>query len=311
MDIGEVLTVSVRKFWKFKVFWLFGGLAVIVSAVYLPVSQLTSLPYAQTLFPDLGGGTEEWVFELGFELLSLALLIAVSLVSIPLFMVGMLGITVGVVRAEKETTEGFSFMELLQGILPFFWRALGVRLVFTLGMMMFVVIPVTALIFLVGIATMGIGMLCLSPLWLLLIPVIYAVYSLMELAETAVVADDLSVFAAISKTWALFKANVWIVLLMALLVYLGIGLLGIFFIFPFILPTYLPFFSVFMESQFAARNILLLSMACMCIATPFYALAQGVMLALQKTVWAQTYLALSRKPAEQASVEVFDVGQTA
>lgn len=292
-------------------FWLFGGLAVIVSAVYLPVSQLTSLPYAQTIFPDFLGGTKEWVFELGFELLSLALLIAVSLVSIPLFMVGMLGITVGVVRAEQGVADGFSFMELLRGGLPFFWRALGVRLVFTLGMMMFVVIPVTALIFLVGIATMGIGMLCLSPLWLLLIPVIYAVYSLMELAETAVVADDLSVFAAISKTWALFKANVWMVLLMALLVYLGIGLFGMFFILPFILPLYLPFFSVFMESQFAARNILLLSMACMCIATPFYALAQGVMLALQKTAWAQTYLALSRKPAEQAPVEVFDVGQTA
>lgn len=306
MDIGEVLTVSVRKFWKFKVFWLLGGLAVIISAAYLPVSQLTSLPYAQTLFPDLLGGTEEWVF----EVLSFALLIAVSLVSIPFFMAGVLGITVGVARAEKETTDGFSFMELLRGSLPFFWRALGVRVVFILGVMVFVA-PVMALVFLTSVFTMGIGLLCLFPLFLLLIPVSYAVYSLMELAETAVVVDDLSVFAAISKTWGLFKANFWMVLLMALLVYLGVGLLGMFFILPFTLPLYLPFFSVFMESQFAARNILLFSMACMCIATPFYALAQGVMLALQKTAWAQTYLSLSRKPAEQAPVEVFDVGQTA
>lgn len=306
MDIGEVLTVSVRKFWKFKVFWLLGGLAVIISSAYLPVSQLTSLPYAQTLFPDLLGGTEEWVF----EVLSFALLIAVSLVSIPFFMAGVLGITVGVARAEKETTDGFSFMELLRGSLPFFWRALGVRVVFILGVMIFVA-PVMVLVFLTSVFTMGVGLLCLFPLFLLLIPVSYAVYSLMELAETAVVVDDLSVFAAISKTWGLFKANFWMVLLMALLVYLGVGLLGMFFILPFILPLYLPFFSVFMESPFAARNILLFSMACMCIATPFYALAQGVMLALQKTAWAQTYLALSRKPAEQALVEVFDVGQTA
>ena len=245
-----------------------------------------------------------------FRSLSFALLIAVSLVSIPFFMAGILGITVGVVRAEKETTEGFSFMELLQGMLPFFWRALGVRVVFILGMMI-LGIPLIALTFLLGIFTMGIGLLCLFPLFLLFIPVSYIAYSLMELAETAVVADDLSVFAAISKTWALFKANVWIVLLMSLLVYLVIGLLGIVFILPFILPLYLPFFSVFMESQFAARNILLLSMACMCITTPFYALAQGIMLALQKTAWAQTYLALSHKPAEQALVEFFDVGQTA
>jgi hypothetical protein len=33
MDIGEVLTVTVRKFWKFKAIWLLGGLAAIVSAV--------------------------------------------------------------------------------------------------------------------------------------------------------------------------------------------------------------------------------------------------------------------------------------
>lgn len=310
MDIGEVLTVTVRKFWKFKVFWLLGGLAAVVSAVYLPVSQLTSLPYAQTLFPDLFGGTEEWVFELGFEFLSLALLIAVSLVSIPLFMVGVLGVTVGVVRAEQGGADGFSFMELLRDGLPFFWRALGVRLVFLVGVMIFVA-PIMVLVFLVSAFTMGIGMLCLSPLTLLLIPVSYVAYSLMELAETAVVADDLSVFAAISKAWGLFRADVWILLLMALLVYLGVGLLSIFFILPFILPMYLPFFSFFMESQLAARNILLVSMACMCIATPFYALAQGVMLALQKTAWVQTYLALSRKPAEQAPVEVFDVGQTA
>ncbi len=306
MDIGEVLTISVRKFWKFKVFWLLGGLAVIISAAYLPVSQLTSLPYAQTLFPDLLGGTEEWLF----QLLSLVLAIAVSLVSIPFFMAGMLGITVGVARAEQGAADGFSFMELLRGSLPFFWRALGVRLVFMLGVMVFVA-PVMVLVFLTSVFTMGIGLLCLFPLFLLLIPVSCAVYSLMELAETAVVVDDLSVFAAISKAWGLFKANFWMVLLMALLVYLGVGLLGMFFILPFTLPLYLPFFSVFMESQFAARNILLFSMACMCIATPFYALAQGIMLALQKTAWAQTYLALSRKPAEQAPVEVFDVGQTA
>lgn len=306
MDIGEVLTISVRKFWKFKVFWLLGGLAVIISAAYLPVSQLTSLPYAQTLFPDLLGGTEEWLF----QLLSLVLAIAVSLVSIPFFMAGILGITVGVARAEQGAADGFSFMELLRGSLPFFWRALGVRLVFMLGVMVFVA-PVMVLVFLTSVFTMGIGLLCLFPLFLLLIPVSCAVYSLMELAETAVVVDDLSVFAAISKAWGLFKANFWMVLLMALLVYLGVGLLGMFFILPFTLPLYLPFFSVFMESQFAARNILLFSMACMCIATPFYALAQGIMLALQKTAWAQTYLALSRKPAEQAPVEVFDVGQTA
>lgn len=310
MDIGEVLTVSVRKFWKFKVFWLLGGLAAIISAVYLPVSQLTSLPYAQTLFPDLLGGTEEWVFELGLELLSLAVLIAVSLVSIPLFLVGVLGVTVGVIYAEKETADGFSFMELLQGGLPFFWRALGVRLVFMLGMMI-LGIPLIALTFLLSIFTMGIGLLCTFPLLLLFIPVSYVAYSLMELSETAVVADDLSVFAAISKAWGLFKANVWMLLLMALLVYLGIGLLSMIFILPFILPMYLPFFSIFMESQFAARNLLLLSLACMGLAAPFYALAQGVMLALQKTVWVQTYLALSRKPTEQAPVEVFDVGQTA
>lgn len=309
MDIGEVLTVSVRKFWNFKVFWLLGGLAAIVSAVYLPVSQLTSLPYAQTLFPDLLGGTEEWVFELGFELLSFALLIALSLVNLLLFMVGMLGVTVGVIRAEKETADGFSFMELLQGGLPFFWRALGVRLVFTLGLMV-LGSPLVVLTFLLSIFTMGIGLLCMFPLLLLFIPVSYVAYSLMELAETAVVADDLSVFAAISKAWGLFKANFWMVLLMALLVYLGVGLLSIFFILPFILPMYLPFFSMFMESQFAARNLLLLSLACMCLAAPFYALVQGVMLALQKTAWAQTYLALSRKPAEPAPGEIFDVGET-
>lgn len=303
MDIGEVLTVSVRKFWKFKSLWLLGGLTAIVSAVYLPVSQLTSLPYAQTLFPNLLGGLEDWVF----ELLSLALVIVVSLVNIPFFMAGMLGVTVGVARAEKETADGFSFMELLRGGLPFFWRALGVRLVFVMGLLVFVA-PVMVLIFLAGIFTMGIGLLCLFPLFLLLIPISYIVYSLMELAETAVVVDDLSVSESLSKAWALFKANFWMVLLMALLIYLGVGLLGIFIAIPFMLPIYLPLFSVFIESQFAERDILLVSTTLLCLAVPFYALAQGMLLALQKTAWTQTYLALTRQSAEPAPVEVFDVG---
>lgn len=306
MNISEVLTVSVRKFWKFKVFWLLGGLAVIVMAFYLLVSQLISLPYGQSLFADFLGVTEEWMF----SLLNLTLYFAFSLASFPLLITGMLGIITGVLRAEHEPAEELHFMKLLRAGLPFFWRALGVRLIFVL-VPLILIVPLVILVSILAIFTFGLGLLCLLPLLLLFIPVSYTVYGLMELSETAVVAEDLPVFAAISRSWALFKANVWKVLLMALLIYLGIGLLGTIFVLPFTLPGYLPLFSDLMPSQLSERDFFLLSIALSCVALPFYTLAQGIILALQKTAWVETYLAMSRAPAQLPALEVFDVGETA
>lgn len=304
MNISEVLTVSVRKFWKFKVFWLLGGLAVIVMAFYLLISQLISLPYGQSLFADfLGLTTEKWMF----SLLDLTLYFAFSLVSFPLFIAGMLGITTGVLRAEHEPAEELHFMKLLRAGLPFFWRALGVRLIFVL-VPLILIVPLVILVLILAIFTFGLGLLCLLPLLLLFIPVSYTVYGLMELSETAVAAEDLPVFAAISRSWALFKAHVWKVLLMALLIYLGIGLLTIF-VLPFTLPSYLPLFLDLIP--FSERDIFLLSIALSCVALPFYTLAQGIILALQKTAWVETYLALSRASAWSPALEVFDVGETA
>jgi len=301
MDIGEVLTVSFQKTWKYKLFWLFGALPFVLNAFYMPVSQFVS-PFNEVLLPGFFEPFLSWQVELVGNLLSLGVLF----LSIPLFFFGMLALTTGVVRAENREAR-LLLGELMQDVLRFFWRALGVRAIFFFGTMA-ILFPILFMGFFVSAFTMGLGALCMFPLFFLFIPVSYTIYALMEMAEAAVVADDLSVMDAISKTWMLVKTNFLQLFLLAVIVYMGISLVAFIVLPPLLLPVYFPFFSVFIENVISARDAILISMACLCISMPLYVLFQGVMLALQKTAWTQAYLALTRKPVQQAPVEVFNVG---
>lgn len=304
MEISVVLSISLRRFWEEKVFWLLGTLAAVTSALSLPISQIFSPENLPILLPELTSNLDELIT----SLLSLVVLLGINLLSIPLYLFGVLGIVAGVWKREQGVTARFSFGELLQAGLPFFWRALGVRLVFVVGFVA-ILVPAVVLIFIAGALTFGIGLLCLFPLVLVAIPVSYIVYGLMELAETAVVIENLSIFEAITTAWRLLKANFWKMLMIALVIYLGVGMIAAFLLVPFTLPAYLPMFSDLLNNELDKRSILLVSIAALCLLSPLYAFFQGALIALQRIIWAQTYFAINRPANPSAAlVEIYDVG---
>lgn len=302
MEISAILSTAFRRFWQEKVFWLLGALAAAMPALTLPVSQLANAEDLQTLFPAQFSGVETWLL----SLLSIIVLLGLSLISIPLYLVGILGVTVGVWQREQGNESPLSFGELLRAGLPFFWRALGARIIFALGLMV-IFIPLLVMIGIASILTFGLALLCLLPLVFLSIPLSYGIYALIELAETAIVVENLPISAAISKAWALFKAHFWKIVLMALIIYLGIGLLGSIVVLPLILPAYLPMLGEF-NMQANPGVLLGISLGLLCVLSPLYALVQGAMITLQKVTWVQTYLALTRPAAPAEMVEVLDVG---
>lgn len=302
MEISAVLSVAFRRFWQEKVFWLLGALAAAMTALTLPVSQLATAEDLQTLFPAQLSGVEPWLL----SLLSLAVLLGISLASIPLYQVGVLGVTVGVWQREQGNEAPLAFGELLRAGLPFFWRALGVRLLFALALVV-IFVPLVLVVGIAGVLTFGLALLCLLPLLALLIPLSYGVYALIELAETAIVVENLPLSAAIGKAWELFKAHFWKITLMALIIYLGVGLLGSIVVLPLTLPAYLPMLAEF-NMQVDPGSILGISIGLLCVLSPLYALVQGAMIALQKVMWVQTYLAVTRPAAPAEIVEVLDVG---
>ncbi|MCX7753774.1 MAG: hypothetical protein N2117_00830 [Anaerolineales bacterium] len=304
MEISAVLSISLRRFWEEKVFWLLGTLAAVTSALSLPINQIFSPENLPILLPELASNLDELIT----SLLSLVVLLGINLLSIPLYLFGVLGIVAGVWKREQGVTARFSFGELLQTGLPFFWRVLGVRLTFVVGLIA-VLIPTILVISMASIFTFGIVLLCLFPLIILFVPASYILYGLMELAETAVVIENLSIFEAITTAWRLFKANFWKMLVIALVIYLGAGIIAAVLVVPFNLPAYLPMFSDLLNNEIDKRSILLVSIAALCLLSPLYAFFQGALVALQRIIWAQTYLAINRPANPSAAlVEIYDVG---
>lgn len=302
MEISAVLSISLRRFWQEKVFWLLGALAAATTALTLPISQITTAEDLSTLFPAQFSGIETWLL----SLLGLVVLLGLSLVSIPLYLTGVLGVTVGVWQREQGNQAPLSFGELLRAGLPFFWRALGVRLLFALALLV-ILVPLVLMVGIASVLTFGLALLCLLPVLALFIPLSYGVYALIELAETAIVVENLPISAALGKAWELFKAHFWKIVLMALIIYLGVGLVGSILVLPLTLPAYLPMLAEF-NIHINSVSMLGISIGLLCLLSPLYALVQGAMLALQKVLWVQTYLALTRPAAPVEIVEVLDVG---
>ncbi|PWH12111.1 MAG: hypothetical protein DDG60_15025 [Anaerolineae bacterium] len=297
MQISDVLTISLRQFWKHKPLWLLGAMAALSAGLVLSFTLLIEIPSLQATIAEIVGN-DTWLSEALSDLLPLI----ISLGSIPLYVLGAIGVTLGVLSTDKEPTTLVSLVDILRRSFPFFWRVLGVRLMFVFGLLA-IFLPVLCLISIASIATFGLGLLCLFPLIIILIPVSYVVYSLMELTETAVVVENLSISEAFSKTWGLFRANFWTAMAMSLLIYLGVGLVAGVFALPFLLPSYL---TELLRLPDSAITILF---ALSCLAVPFHVLIQGSMLTLQKMLWIQTYLALARPAIPLTeTVEVFDVG---
>jgi hypothetical protein len=156
---------------------------------------------------------------------------------------------------------------------------------------------IQAVVVLLTIVTFGIGTICIMPLMLLLYPALYGAIVWMEQSMNAIIVDNMTIMDAAKQGWKLLRNNLMSMALLALVIYLGAGLVtGV-----LMMPMLVPFFIVpfgFMENQ---TDWTMLSIAILWIVAliPVFAIITGLSMLFTKSAWVLTYLHLTRPMQSQ------------
>ena len=291
-DFGEVLSRTWQITWKHKVLWVYGFLQTMAGFLFLP---LVLVPVFAPLIFGRSGGLGRVVTEPWFFLIVIPGFLVFLLALYPLGVLVNGALSIGALHAERGD-EKLSFMELVRESLPFFWRLLGVMLLFTIGMMlaMFILNTLHAVL---SVVTLGIASICLAPLSFLIYPAMFVWYVCLEQAMAAIVVDNMNVTEAAQQGWQVFRNNIASVAMIGLVLYFGVSLIGMVAIMPMMVPFFAVPFAIVVEEF--NRTILVVAGVCATIYLPLFAVFQGAMIALMKSGWILTYLRLTRSPKLQ------------
>ena len=287
-DVGEVLSQAWQITWKHRVLWIIGILfGFFMSTMFL----LMFFPFLLPLLIQNSRMDLMPVFIVGFIIAFLLFF----LVLYPISVFAQTSATLGILDANQDT-EHFSASELIKRSLPFFWRVLGLMLLFAVGMNLIFFIT-QAIMFLLTIVTLGIAAICMTPIMFLMYPAFYIAIVWMEQAMNGIIIDNMTVTDAAKQGWNLIRNNFMSIALMALVVYFGIGLVTGILIVPIMIPLFVVPFS-FMENE-PNWTILSISMLCIAVFMPLFAFISGWSLIFTKSAWVLTYLRLTRGSAAQ------------
>ncbi len=285
-DFGEVLGRTWKIGWNHKVLWLWQIMPGLFSIVVMPFMFLAN-PALAMFLPEPWNqyANETWVI-VGFVALTFILMIPIMFISV----VAQLVTTYGVLKVEQGA-EKLSFGELFSESLPYFWRLLGLYFIF-FGSWTLLIFAFMAINILGSAVTFGLASICFIPFFFLLIPIALVGFSVMELAQAAIIADDMKTTDAISHGWKLFRANWLSVVVLMVILYFAFSILSSLIIFPMMFPMML--FPLGMDSQGNFNNFMILFFF---ILFPIMGIVmfivQGILMAFFQTAWAVAYLRLS------------------
>ncbi|HLO16585.1 MAG TPA: hypothetical protein VK206_17260 [Anaerolineales bacterium] len=285
-DIGEVLSRAWQITWKHKVLWTIGILMGFFVSIMFP------LMFSPILFPVLAQNARTDlipVFLVGFIILFFLFM----LVLYPTSVLAQTSITLGVLNANEENAEKLSAMDLIKRSLPFFWRVLGLMLLYALGTGL-VSLMIQAILLFLTIVTLGLAAFCMMPLTLLTYPLLFGSLVWMEQSMNGIVVDNMTITEAARQGWSLVRNNLPSVILMVLVIYFGIGLITGALMLPMMAPFFIVPFS-FMQHQ-ANWPILSISILWMLVFIPLFAFITGFSAIFSKSAWILTYLRLTRSP---------------
>ncbi len=286
-DFVEVLARARQITWGYKNLWLAGIVMSLVSLLLAPISL--ALNPAFSSFTHLSEVNRQLPPIMRANVSAILL----TILAIPLFVIGTSIPSLGTFQLEQGS-ENVNFGQLIRGVLPYFWRILGIVLLVWVGMFLAMLILIAGVI-LLSFLTLGIGLLCAFPLFILLILGAILGYALMEQGVSAVLVDHLGVSSALQRAWELVKKNLGAMTLMSLINYLVAIVLVMIISIPMMIsmsgfiPNPGPEPDV-QSLERLSRNMILWMLAFL----PFYAVLQGVLLTLIQSVWTLTYLRLTR-----------------
>ena len=306
MNFGEILSKAWKIIWKHKILWIFGILAGCSQA---SGSNSGNLSYQ---FSNKNYGTDPrpfiQEFFTPFNKLSegqiIAIVVGISLVVLLLVILatflGTIG-RIGLIRGTQQADQGAEKLvlgELFSGSFPYFWRIFLLNLLIGLAFIILVLLLMLPVI-LLGIATAGIGLLCLLPFLCLFVPFAWFVGLIIQQATIAIVVENCSILQGLRRGWDLFKQNIGPLLLMALILYLGVNLIGGFIIgLPVIAAVIPALVGMISSAGRVMQGGLLTAAICFIAYLPVLLLLSGIFRSYTDTAWTLTYLRLTRKPAQ-------------
>jgi hypothetical protein len=149
---------------------------------------------------------------------------------------------------------------------------------------------IEGLFVLLAVLTLGIGMFCAMPLFILMYPAMYLSIVWMEQSMNGIILDNMSLIDAIKQGWNLMRNNLLAVGLLTVVIYFGIGMISGVVMMPMMFPAFMmPF--IFMEHEI---NWVLISISILFVVAmiPLMSVFFGWMLVFTKTAWVLTYLRL-------------------
>ena len=282
-DFGEVLKRAWQITWKNKVLWIIGILFGFFASLMFPVMFL---PF---LFPLL---VQDSRMDLVLPALAVVIVIfpLFMLVLYPVSVLAQTSLTLGVLNAEQND-ERFSARELIKRSLPFFWRVLGMMLLFAAGMTLIMLI-IQAVILLFTIVTLGFGAFCIMPLSFLIYPAMYVAIVWMEQSMNGIIIDNMTIMNAARHGWNLVRSNLLSVAVLALIVYFGIGIVTSVVIVPLMIPVFIaPVGFIEQEVNWIIVSISIVGAVAF---IPLFAILSGWSMIFTKSTWVLTYLRLTR-----------------
>jgi len=293
MEIGEVL----RKTWDIslrnKGLWLLGILAGCSASGRGNFGNSSGsfrgydfssegLPSFQgnNFLDEIGPIQGEIIVPIVLGFLCLGLILA--LVFFALGVIGQGGLIAGFRRADDGAT--VTFAEAFNEGMHSFWKLAGIRILFFLAGIAFVLAFILGAL-LIGVFTLGFGLIFLVPLLCLMIPLSLAVDSYIILTMVASVEDELGVFEAFGRAWHTFKDNIGPVALMVLILIVGAGFLGF--------VAAVPFLGFVLGTDLAVISGVAVSLVCLLAAIPLLIAFYGLLTTYTTGAWTLTYRRLN------------------
>lgn len=306
MDFGEVLTKAWRIIWKHKILWIFGILAGCGrggGGGGGGSGWRQSQPFGQNAGPAMqhwGTQISNWIVDHLWIVVLIGLgLLLLILISIFLGTIGRIGLIRGTLKADGGA-DRLIFSELFQESLKYFWRVFGLAVLVWLATVILVLIFILPVVAVTAI-TFGLALLCLLPVLCILVPVSIAIGVVIQQAVAAIVIDDVGVMEGVRRGWEVVKKNIGPMALIWLIVAVIGFAFGILLALPILFTVVPAAIAYGVSGQLPGATAWIVGGVCLAVYIPFYVILYGILTAYIESVWALTYLRLTRpKEGNQA-----------
>jgi hypothetical protein len=291
MDIGRILSRAWEILWKNKVLWIFGIFAGCASTSGGPGNaSYTWQTESPEAFEQFSRGFQEIppvILAMGVIVFILGILLLVVLA----IFLGTIG-NIGIIKATSQAEEGqekFTFGEVFNDSLPYFWRVFLLNLL--VGVVAFLAILSFVILGIFGsIVTLGLGALCFVPLLCLLAPLGWLVSIFVQQSNVAIVVENLGIMDGLGRGWDVFKTNLGYMIVMGLILFIGVGLIGGFIIgMPVALIVVPAIFGTALGGASTGAGLMLAGL-CFVLYLPVLIVLNGLLRGYIQASWTLTFL---------------------